>query len=125
MGSHRAAGLRNMRATPVHDDGRIMRRLDGRLFWCRVQGRSPRPDEPFALAVWTFADLVAERTVLDLTRRKREIAIRACQGRMAKEITRDLDLLPRTADQYRARLFRKTGTHNKAELVAVLTSLPV
>ena len=114
-----------MRATPVHDDGRIMRRLDGRLFWCRVQGRSPRPDEPFALAVWTFADLVAERPVLDLTRRKREIAIRACQGRTAKEIARDLHLSPRRVQQYRARLFRKTGTHNKPEPLAVLTGLPV
>ena len=123
--SFRAAGPRNMRATPSHHDKRIMRRLDGWLFWCRVQGRSPRPDEPFARAVWTFADLVAERPVLDLTRRKREIAIRDCQGRMAKEIARDLDLSPRRVDQYRARLFRKTGTHNKAELVAVLTGLPV
>ena len=102
-----------------------MRRLDGRLFWCRVQGRSPGPDEPFALAVWTFADLVAERLVLDLTRRKREIAIRASQGRMAKEIARNPDLSPRRVQQYRARLFRKTGTHNKAGPVAVLTGLPV
>lgn len=114
-----------MRPTPAHRDKRIMRRLDGRLFWCRVQGRSPRPDEPFARAVWTFADLVAKRPVLNLTPRKREIAIRACQGRTAKEISRDLHLSSRRVRQYRARLFRKTGTHSKAEVVAVLTGLPV
>lgn len=118
------AGLQRMRATPLYHDERIMRRLDGQLFWCRVQGRSLRPDEPFALAVWTFADLSAERPVLDLTRRERDVAIRTCQGRTAKEIARDLDLSPRTVEQYCARLFQKTGARNKAELVAVLAGVP-
>lgn len=119
-----AAGLSHMRDDPVYSDERIMRRLDGSLFWCRVRGRSLIADEPFARAVWTFIDISAERRVFDLSPREREVAMLTCQGRTAKEIARDLGLSHRTVEKYRARLFEKAGAANKAEFVAYFLGIP-
>ncbi|SIS82100.1 PAS domain-containing protein [Phaeovulum vinaykumarii] len=113
-----AEGLARMRADPLYLDERVMRRLDGALFWCRVRGRSLSAPDPFDRAVWTFADMSAERPVLDLSPRERVVAMRTCQGQTAKEIARDLGLSHRTVEQHRARLFRKAGAANKAEFVA-------
>lgn len=118
-------GITRMRIDPSYQDERIMRRLSGELFWCRVRGRSLTPEEPFSCAVWSFADLSSERPVADLTPREREVAIRTCQGQTAKEIARDIGLSPRTVEQYRANLFRKAGARNKAELIAAFAGAPL
>ena len=120
-----AAGLRRMQEIPLYNDERIMRRLDGGLFWCRVHGRSLLAGEPFARAIWTFADMSAERPVIDLSPRERDVAMRTCQGQTAKEIARGLGLSHRTVEQYRARLLEKTGARNQAEFVTFFAGLPV
>jgi DNA-binding CsgD family transcriptional regulator len=114
-----AAGLKVMRETGRYHDERVMQRLDGTLFWCRVRGRSLLREHPFARAVWTFADMSTERPVLALSARERDVAILTCQGLTAKETARTLGLSHRTVEHYRAQLMTKAGARNTAEFVAL------
>lgn len=117
--------LERMRQTGRYADERIMQRRDGTMFWCRVRGQSLTPDDPFARAVWSFADISDTRPVTDLTARERQVAAHLAEGRTNKEIARLLGLSPRTAEAHRARLLAKLGARNTAELVARLTGLPL
>ncbi|MDC0736888.1 PAS and helix-turn-helix domain-containing protein [Cognatishimia sp. SS12] len=114
-----------METQGAYHDERIMRRLDGTLFWCRVRGKSLTPDQPFYCGVWTFADLSEERPVVQLTQREREVAILTCRGQTSKEIGLALDLSYRTVEEYRARLLKKFGARKLAELVAKLSGMPL
>ncbi|KVO19681.1 LuxR C-terminal-related transcriptional regulator [Burkholderia ubonensis] len=99
-------------------DDRIMKRADGELFWCHVTGRALDRTAPLAAGVWTFEDLSATRPVaVALTPREREIAAQLATGKTSKQIGRVLDISSRTVDIYRARLMRKYGTGNMAELL--------
>lgn len=120
-----ARGLAVMRQSGSYDDERIMRRLDGALFWCRVRGHSLTPEDPFARGVWSFADLSADRPVIALTPREREVAILTCRGLTSKEIGRELGLSYRTVEVHRARLLAKFGARKLPELVAKLTGMPL
>lgn len=106
-------------------DERIMKRRCGALFWCRVRGRSLTPADPFAEAVWTFADLSETRPLAALTRRERQVAALLAEGRTSKEIARALAISPRTAESHRAKLLAKIGCRNAAELVAQLSGMPL
>jgi DNA-binding CsgD family transcriptional regulator len=109
--------------TGRYADERVMKRLDGELFWCHVSGRALDPAEPHAAGIWTFDDLSARRALkLDLTPREREIAALLVEGLTSKQIGRRLDISPRTVDVYRARLMRKTGAATTPELVNRLLS---
>ncbi len=109
----------------LYNDERIMRRVDGQLFWCRVRGKSLTPDQAFQSGVWSFADLSAERPVVDLTPREREVAILTCRGLSAKEIGRHLDLSYRTIETHRAKLLEKFEARKLPELVAKLSGMPL
>lgn len=109
----------------AYNDERIMKRLDGTLFWCRVRGKSLTPDNPFHCGVWTFADLSEERPIVALTQREREVAILTCRGLTSKEIGLELNLSYRTVEEYRARLLKKFGARKLAELVAKLSGMPL
>ena len=110
-------GLAIMRDTGRYDDERIMRRLSGELFWCRVRGQSLTPDDPFRRAVWSFTDLSEARPVVSLTPREREILQLVGNGKTTKEIARDLGISPKTVEFHRSHLMRKFEAHNMAELV--------
>lgn len=114
-----------MRKTGRYQDERIMRRLNGELFWCRVRGQSLSPDDPFQRAVWSFVDLSDERPVVALTPREREIAMLTCQGLTSKEIGRQLEVSYRTVEAHRARLLQKFGARKLPELVAKLSGMPL
>jgi len=109
----------------THTDERIMRRADGRLFWCRVRGQALDAAAPLARAVWSFADLSAERTVVDLTARERQVAALLAEGRTAKEIAARLGISPRTVDAHKRHLMEKVGARNSLEAVRRLTALPL
>jgi len=116
-----------LRAAPVlasagrYSDERIMRRQDGTLFWCQVSGRAQRRDRPYACAVWTFADISAQRPVeRSLTGREREVAQLLVAGKSSKEIGRALGLSPRTVDGHRARLLQKFDVKTRVALIAQL-----
>ena len=104
-------------------DERVMRRMNGELFWCHVSGRALDPAEPHAAGIWAFEDLSAKRAVrLEFTPREREIAALLIEGLTSKLIGKRLAISPRTVDVYRARLMRKTGAATTPELVNKLLS---
>jgi PAS domain S-box-containing protein len=99
-------------------DERIMKRLNGELFWCHVSGRALDPKRPHAAGIWSFEDLSARRRVSAvLTAREREIAALLIEGLTSKRIGQKLTISPRTVDVYRARLMRKYGASTTPELV--------
>jgi PAS domain S-box-containing protein len=99
-------------------DERVMKRMDGELFWCHVTGRALDPTEPHAAGIWTFEDLSSRRVLkVEFTAREREIAALLVQGLTSKGIGKRLAISPRTVDVYRARLMRKVGAATTPELV--------
>jgi len=104
-------------------DERVMKRMNGELFWCHVTGRALDPADPHAAGIWSFEDLSSRRVLkVDFTPREREIAALLVQGLTSKGIGRQLGISPRTVDVYRARLMRKTGAATTPELVNKLLS---
>lgn len=121
----RDVGVEPLRRDNRYTDERIMARKDGSLFWCRVRGHSlTRHDDPLRRAVWSFADLSQSRQVLHLSARERQLVMHLGEGRTSKEIARRLEISPRTVENYRARLLRKCGAANVAELLSRLSSMP-
>jgi PAS domain S-box-containing protein len=112
----RDRGVEQLRETNTYWDERIMARKDAALFWCRVRGHSFTPNEPLARAVWSFADLSAERPYFQLTRREREILSFLSEGLTSKEIALQLDISYRTVEVYRAKLLRKFNVSNTGAL---------
>jgi len=113
----------SMDAQGRYADDRIMKRLNGELFWCHVSGRALDPTQPHASGIWTFEDLSAKRVLrVDLTAREREIAALLAEGLTSKLIGRRLGISPRTVDVYRTRLMRKLGAASTPELVSRLMS---
>lgn len=121
----RDVGVEPLRRDNRYSDERIMARKDGSLFWCRVRGHSlTRDDDPLRRAVWSFADLSDSRPVLGLSTRERQIVMHLGEGRTSKEIARALSISPRTVEAYRARLLKKCGAANVAELLSHLSTMP-
>ena len=104
-------------------DERVMRRVDGELFWCHVWGQSLDPRDPHAAGIWSFEDLSSKRSLkAEFTAREREIAALLVQGLTSKLVGKRLGISPRTVDVYRARLMRKVDAATTAELVNKLLS---
>lgn len=121
----RDVGVEPLRKNNRYSDERIMARKDGSLFWCRVRGHSlTRDDDPLRRAVWSIADLSGSRPVLALSTRERQIVMHLGEGRTSKEIARTLSVSPRTVEAYRARLLKKCGAANVAELLSHLSTMP-
>lgn len=101
---------------------RIMRRMDGDLFWCYITGYTFDRANPYSAAIWGFVDLSCARSVVSsmhvpLTPREREICALLVDDRTSKEIGKKLAISPRTVDAYRASLMRKYSVGTTAELV--------
>jgi PAS domain S-box-containing protein len=110
-----------MRDKARYSDERIMKRIDGQLFWCHVSGQAIDRNDPFSAAVWVFEDISEKRPVTtELTAREREIAQFLVAGKSSKEIGRLLGIGYRTVDAHRARLMRKFDVTSSNELVARL-----
>jgi len=102
----------------LYADERVMRRLDGELFWCHVWGHALDTADPHAAGIWSFEDLSSRRSLkLEFTPREREIAALLIEGLTSKMVGKRLGISPRTVDVYRARLMRKVGASTTAELV--------
>jgi len=114
----RDVGLKALEATGEYSDERIMHRRDGTPFWARVRVATPTPESPLSRTILSFADISGLRPEVELTPREKQVVMRLAQGRTSKEIARDLGLSPRTIDDYRARLLRKFGVRNIAELLS-------
>ncbi len=114
----RNVGLNALRETGQYSDERIMHRRDGTMFWTRVRVATPNPDDPLSRAILSFADISGQRPEVELTAREKQVVMRLGQGLTSKEIARELNLSPRTIDDYRARLLQKFGVRNIAELLS-------
>lgn len=116
-----ARGLSAMRDCGRYADERIMKRRDGRLFWCHASGQALDRDDPFGCAVWMFEDISARRPITTaLTTREREIVQLLMEGKTSKQIAGVLDVSPRTIDSHRVRLLRKLKAGTATELVSRL-----
>lgn len=120
----RDKGVKDLREKNRYWDERIMARRDGRLFWCRVRGKTFTPHDPLRRAVWSFADLSEQRPCQPLTPRERQIVMLLGEGGTSKEIALKLGLSHRTVEEYRARLLRKHGASNVAALIVALGGVP-
>jgi PAS domain S-box-containing protein len=110
-------------ASGRYADDRVMKRMNGELFWCHVTGRALDPAAPHAAGIWSFEDLSSRRVLkVDLTPREREIAALLVDGLTSKGIGKRLTISPRTVDVYRARLMRKLGASGTTDLVHKLLS---
>ncbi|EPX85723.1 PAS and helix-turn-helix domain-containing protein [Salipiger mucosus] len=110
-----------MRATGATfwEDERFMQTSDSEVFWARARGTTLSPEDPFALMIWAF-DRVEERQYrsVRLTPREREIAPLIGQGLTSRMIGERLGISTRTVETHRARLMKKFGVNNTAELVS-------
>lgn len=103
-------------------DDRVMRRLDGELFWVHVSGFTYTPQDPHHDTLWVFVDLSEERKVNSalrgsMTPRERDIAALLIEGRTGKEVAKALGISHRTVDIYKTRLLRKYGVSSTPQLV--------
>jgi len=103
-------------------DDRVMRRIDGELFWVHVSGFTYTPDNPHADTIWAFTDLSTERKVNSplrgsMTSRERDISALLIEGKTGKEVARALNISHRTVDVYKTRLLRKYSVKSTPELV--------
>jgi len=103
-------------------DDRVMRRLDGELFWVHVSGFTYTPDDPHHETLWAFTDLSTNRKVNSalrgsMTPRERDIAALLIEGKTGKEVGQALGISFRTVDIYKTRLLRKYGVASTPELV--------
>src|SRR5271156_3366055 len=106
----------------IFADDRVMRRLDGELFWVHVRGFTYRPRRPHAETLWVFSELVsygarAQTLRGSLTPRERDISALLIEGKTGKEVALALGISPRTVDIYKTRLLRKYSVTNTPDLV--------
>jgi len=110
--------------TGVYSDDRIMRRRDGRLFWCHASGSTMDPQNPLACTVWMFEDLSAKRPLtFEFTAREREVAQLLVTGKTSKQIARSLGISHRTVEAHRARLMRRLNVATPGEMIARLIGM--
>ena len=110
----------NLSGGRVYYDERIMMGVDGRRFWCRVNGRSRNLEAPFAEALYCFEPMQRLLTSAAhvLTDRQRQVLTLVAQGKTNSVIATETGLSRRTIEAHRARLMRALGVANSAELVA-------
>ncbi|MCO8310958.1 PAS and helix-turn-helix domain-containing protein [Pseudomonas mandelii] len=116
--------LECLRMNPLYTDERFMRHRSGEIFWLRANGRTLTPQDPFEMILWHFERLERVfRSLANLTVREREISTYIVNGLTCKEIGRLLAISHRTVEAHRARLMRKLGAKNTAELVSKIIVL--
>ncbi|ATJ83270.1 LuxR C-terminal-related transcriptional regulator [Halomonas beimenensis] len=102
-----------------YSDERFMQARDGEVFWARAAGRSLTPESPFDLVVWTVEKIdVRPAGGATLSQREREISSYIANGQTCKEIARQLGISHRTVEVHRARIMKKLGCRNTAEMVS-------
>lgn len=116
----RDIGLAPLRDDTAYSDERLLRHASGRSILVRFRARTLTPDAPLARLVMTFAPLPDDTGDRRLTPRERTVVAGLTRGRTSKEIARDLGLSPRTVEDVRARLLKRFGARNAAELLTRL-----
>lgn len=105
-------------------DERFMKNKNGEVFWCKTEGTTLTPDSPFDLAIWTFTRInVRQEKATNLSLREREVSSYIANGYTCKEVARHLDISHRTVEAHRAKIMKKLGCRNTAELVSKIIEL--
>lgn len=115
----------NLPGGAVYYDERVMVDAGGKRFWCRVNGRTRDPVDPFAAALYCFDPMSrpVSGTALRLTGRQRQILALVAQGKTNAAIAAELGLSRRTIEAHRLRLARSVGAANSVELIAWFLTL--
>lgn len=96
-----------------------MQHRNGQIFWARARGVTLTPDGPFKLMVWNFDRIRHNETrTIELTPREKEISGFIVNGLTCKETAQVLGISHRTVEVHRARVMKKLGAKNTAELVS-------
>lgn len=105
-------------------DERFMCNSRGEVFWTKTVGKTLTPSNPFELAVWSFTKIkVGQDKSNNLTMRELEISGYIANGHTCKEIGRLLQISHRTVEAHRAKIMKKLGCRNTAELVSKIIQL--
>ena len=116
----------NLAGRRIYQDERVMARLNGERFWCRVHGRSlSAHDDPFERAIYCFEPIAraADRAGVALTERQRQILAQVAQGKTNAQIASEIGLSRRTVEAHRARLMKALQLRNGAELISWFSSV--
>lgn len=121
----RDVGFKALKEAGRYVDERLMPRRDGTIFWCRVRAFTFDADVPLARTILTFADISDTRPAIAMTNRERQVVKCLARGLTSKETARELQLSPRTVEDYRARLIRKFEVRNFSGLMARLAGFSI
>ncbi|RMX10607.1 PAS domain S-box protein [Vandammella animalimorsus] len=111
--------LQALQRNVYYEDERFMQHKSGLIFWTRAKGVTLSPAAPFELMIWSFEGILRNATrTTDLTPREREISAQVVNGMSCKQIAAALNISHRTVEAHRARLMKKLGAKNTAELIS-------
>lgn len=116
--------LNALQASDSYEDERFMQHKNGQIFWARARGVTLTPDQPFKLMVWAFDRIRHNETkTTELTPREQEISGFIVNGLTCKETAAALGISHRTVEVHRARVMKKLGAKNTAELVSKIVMI--
>ena len=119
--SVRDIGLDLLRRGEAYSDERLLTHADGHGILVRFRATTLTPEAPLSQLVMSFAPLPEAPQDHALTPRERTVVAGLTHGHTSKEIARDLGLSPRTVEDVRARLLKRFGARNTADLLVRLT----
>ena len=116
-----------LRELGAYFDDRLLKRINGEIFWSHISGQTFDRRTPYKRAIWTFIDLSTQRHIqtqvhASLTQRERDVATLLLEKLTTKEIARRLAISPRTVDIHRGSLLRKYQVSSTSELLTSMLS---
>lgn len=116
--------LKALQDTTSYEDERFMQHKNGQIFWTRARGVTLTPGQPFKLMVWSLDRIRHNETkTSELTPREQEISGFIVNGLTCKETAAALGISHRTVEVHRARVMKKLGAKNTAELVSKIVMI--
>ncbi|NYT86623.1 LuxR C-terminal-related transcriptional regulator [Pollutimonas harenae] len=116
--------LKALQHTTSYEDERFMQHRNGQIFWTRARGVTLTPNQPFELMIWSFDRIRHNETkTTELTPREQEVSGFIVNGLTCKETAVALGISHRTVEVHRARVMKKLGAKNTAELVSKIVMI--